>query len=333
MLDRLKDIGRDTYAIFKWAGKQYGADRVNRMSAAVAYRAMFAAAPLLIIAVYIVGLVLGSDEALTEILDAIGRVAGPEVVDAVETFLLSVSSTGAVTGIVGLVLLLWTCSSLFGELQNDLNDIFGVPYEQTTGIVKLVRKRGLGFLWALSLGLILIAVLLLNNIWQFLESLFPASFQPAHRVITFLTPLVSVVVLPFVFVLFFQSLTQIKVRWRALWWGSFFTTVAFLVTSYGASIYFRLSPTDSAAGIAGALFVIVLLAYIFSAVFLFGALVTRGYAIYLSQDRRPPGVVAPTTPARDDNVAGVIDKADTPLPLSTLLAFIVGLFVGWRRQR
>ena len=289
MLDRAKSRAKTIYSIFKHAAKHYGVDRVNRMSAAVAYRAMFATAPLLLIATYIVGLVLGTEEARSEILQAIERVAGDAVVSAVEALLDSLSATGTATGVVGLVLLLWTSSSLFLELQNDLNDIFGVPYEQTTGIVNLVRKRGLGFLWALSLGLVLIAVLLLNNIWQFLDGLFPDSFQPAHRVITFLTPLVSVVVLPFVFVLFFQSLTAIKVRWRALWLGSFFTTVAVLLTSYGASIYFSLA-TDTAAGLAGALFVILLLAYVFSAVFLFGAEVTKSYELYLSNDRQPPSM-------------------------------------------
>lgn len=330
MLDRAKRMGKNAYAIFVYAGKQYGEDRVNRMSAAVAYRAMFAAAPLLLIAIYIVGLVLGGEEARLEILAAIERVAGDMVVRAVGTLLDELANTGVATGIVGVVLLLWTSSSLFLELQNDLNDIFGVPYEQTTGIVNLVRKRGLGFLWALSLGLVLIAVLLLNNIWQFLDNLFPDSFQPAHDLISFLTPLVSVVVLPFVFVLFFQSLTQVKVRWRALWWGSFLTTVAFLLTSYGASLYFRLS-TNSAAGIAGALFVILLLAYIFSAVFLFGAEVTKAYEIFLDQNRRPPGVEPPAS--EDDDLEAVVDSAATPLPVAAVLAFFAGLFVGWRRQR
>lgn len=294
MLERVKTLAKTTYDIYKYAGQQYGIDRVNRMAAAVAYRVMFAAAPLLIVTIWLVGLVIGSDEAQAEILGAIDRIAGDEVVAAVTTLLESLAATSAVTGIVGLVLLLWTSSSLFMELQNDLNDIFGVPYEQTTGILNTVKHRGLGFLWALALGLVVIAVLFLNNIWQFLEALLPDSFEPVHRLITFLTPLVSVVLLPVVFALFFQTLTQVKVRWRAIWWGSFFTSVAFLLASYGASIYFRLSPR-SAAGFAGAVFVILLLAYILSAVFLFGAEVTKAYDLYLASGR-----VAPGLPARDE---------------------------------
>lgn len=329
MLERVKDLAGTTYDIYKYAGQQYGVDRVNRMSAAVAYRAMFATAPLLLIATSVVGLVVGSEEARTGILEAIERIGGDAVVDAVSTLIDSLASTSTITGIVGLVLLLWTSSSLFLELQNDLNDIFGVPYDETTGLLNVIRKRGLGFLWALGLGLILIAVLLLNNIWQFLGNLFPASFEPAHRVISLLTPLLSVVVLPFVFALFFKTLTQAKLRWRAVWWGSFFTTVAFLLASYGASLYFRLSRPSSAAGLAGALFVILLLAYIFSAVFLFGAEVTKSYDLYLVGERVAPGRIGAQAV---DDLDAVVDEVAPAVPVSAILGFLAGLFVGWRRK-
>jgi uncharacterized BrkB/YihY/UPF0761 family membrane protein len=143
-----------------------------------------------------------------------------------------------------------------------------------------------------------------------------------------LTPLVSVVLLPVVFALFFQTLTLVKVRWRAIWWGSFFTSVAFLLASYGASIYFRLSP-PSAAGFAGAVFVILLLAYILSAVFLFGAEVTKAYDLYLERDRVPPGR---TQPPPADELDAVVDEPGPAVPVSATLGFLAGLFVGWRRK-
>lgn len=292
MWDKWRAKIRKTYLIIKKAAKEYGFDRVNRMAAAVSYRAIFAMAPLLILAVYIVGLVVGSNElAQTEILNAIDRITGPTVQDAVEVILTELADTGTVTGVVGLVLLLWTSSSLFLELQNDLNDIFDVPYEQTSGILGTALKRGLGFIWALSLGLIVVFVLLLNNIWQFLRGLFPESFGPVHSLISVLTPLVSVVVLPLVIALIFRTLTQAKVRWRAILWGSLFTSVAILAASYGAAIYFRVS-SSSAAGIAGAIFVIVLLVYIFSSVFLFGAEVTKVFDDYLDTGSLPGAPVS-----------------------------------------
>lgn len=327
MSGRIKELARTSFLIFKHAGEQYGIDRVNRMAAAVSYRSIFAMAPLLILAVAIVGFFVGGDVAAqVEILSAVDRIAGPTVERAVQTILRELADTSAATTIVGVALLLWTSSTLFLELQNDLNDIFGVPYEQTTGILRTIRKRGLGFLFALSLGLILILVLLLNNIWQFLGGLFPESFEPVHQLIALLTPFVSLVVLPFVFTLFIQSLSQVRVRWKAVWWGSLFTSVAVLVASYGASIYFRVS-SSNAAGIAGSLFVILLLTYIFSSVFLFGAELTQSYDIYLGNGRRPPGV-----PDTEEEPEGLVDEPQPAAPLAAVLGFLAGLFVGWRRR-
>lgn len=325
MWDKTKHLATTTFEIFKRAAKEYGRDRVNRMSSAVAYRTMFALAPLLLVAVSVFGIVLGSsDQAQMEILDAINRIAGSTVEEAVRELLASLVRSSGAVGLVGFGLLLWTGSSLFLELQNDLNDIFGVPYEQTSGIWETAKKRGLGFLWGLGLGLVLVAVWLVNSVWRFLDNLFPEDFAVAHRVIGVLTPIVSVILLPFVFGLVFQTLSQVKVRWRAIWWGSFFTSVAFLAASYGTSLYFSLT-SDTAAGIAAALFVLLLLAYILSAVFLFGAEVTKVYDDYLERGRILPG--------EEDEIGDtVVESAEPVLPLAAVLAFFGGLFIGWRRK-
>jgi membrane protein len=318
-----------TYRMLEAAGKEYGEDRVGRMSAAVAYRAIFALAPLLLVAVSVFGIFVGSSEtAQAEILDAVNRFAGSDVEQAVSSLLVSVEKAKGVTGtIVGFVLLLWTSSSLFSELQNDLNDIFHVPYEATSGVIAFIRKRGIGFLAALGLGFLLIAVWLLNLLWNMLEGLFPESWNAVHTAIGVLTPLVSLVVLPLVVALAFQVLSRVKMRWRAIWWGSFFTAVAFLAAAYGTGLYFNYAGT-SAAGLAGSVFVILLLAYVLSAVFLFGAEITKVHNDYLETGE----VVRSNLRERDDSPDMVVGQPEPPVPLAAVLGFLGGLFVGWRRK-
>lgn len=330
MWDKVKANSATVFEMLKAAGKEYGEDRVARMSAAVAYRAIFALAPLFLVAVFVFGLFLGSDAtAQTEILDAVERFAGEQVEEAVEQILGSVEDTGSTAGVVGFALLLWTASSLFMELQNDLNDIFHVPYDHTTGAIAFIRKRGIGFLFALGLGLVLVAVWLLNLIWNLLGDLFPEGFEPIHRLIGVLTPLVSLIVLPFVIALAFQVLSKAKVRWRAVWWGSFFTSVAFLAAAYGTGLYFSVSGT-SAAGVAGSIFIILLLAFVLSSVFLFGAEVTKVYDDYLEH-----GDVMQPERRHGEETAPEVVVADPPepAPIAAVLGFLGGLFVGWRRSR
>jgi membrane protein len=329
MLEKIKRNAQTAYEVFKAAGKEYGEDRVGRMSAAVSYRAIFAMAPLFLVAVFVFGLVLGSNaSAQAEILDAVEQFAGSEVADAMETVLGSVEASGNTAGVVGFALLLWTASSLFMELQNDLNDIFHVPYERTTGVVAFIRKRGIGFLFALGLGVVLIAVWGLNFIWNLLDGVFPEDFGPVHSLIGFLTPLVSLIVLPFVIALAFQVLSRVRVRWRAVWWGSFFTSVAFLAAAYGTGLYFRFGGT-LAATVAGSIFIILLLAFILSTVFLFGAEVTKVYADYLDRGE----VTRPNEKARrSTGPESVVGEPEPSVPLAAVFAFLGGLFLGWRRR-
>lgn len=326
MFDRLKQTTGTAFEIAKAAGKEYGRDRVARMSAAVAYRTIFALAPLLLVAVFVFGLVIGGDgEARTEILDAVNRIAGSDVRDAVREILGSVADDRNAAGVFGFALLLWTASALFMELQNSLNDIFHVPRERTSGVAAFIRKRGIGFLFVLGLGLVLIAVWLLNLVWNLLGGLFPEDLEAVHRVIGLLTPLVSLVVLPLVVALAFQVLSRVKVRWRAVWWGSFFTSVAFLAAAYGAGLYFsRYGAT--ATGVAGSIFIILLLAFILSSVFLFGAEVTKIYDGYLDS-----GKIGSEGTEREQPET-VVSEPESPTPVAAVLAFLAGLFVGWRRR-
>lgn len=312
------------YGILKSAGKQFGIDRVNTMAAAVAYRTMFALAPLLLLAIYFLGLFIG-DGARAELLATVDRVAGPTTIAALESFLDSVGDSAGGAGLAGLGLLLWTGSSLFLELQASLNDIFDVPQEKIRGLRSTVVKRGIGFLWSLGLGVILLAIWLLNGLWQFLDDFLPASFDRAHEVVSYLAPAVSFLVLPFLFALTFQTLTRVSVRWRAVWWGSFFTSVVFLAATYGASLYFSIAGENAATAV-GAIFIILLLAYILSAVFLFGAEVTKVYDTYLE------GVSLQSLGEDGRSPEAIVDRPEPALPLAAVLAFLGGLLVGWRRK-
>jgi membrane protein len=289
MARRIKDRLIVAAGILVDAGRGFAAHRASRMGAAIAYRAMFAMTPVLIIAVAAVGSVVGnSEEARREILDTIARVAGPKVADAVAAFITSAAEFTGPAAIIGGLLLLWTVSSLFLELQHDLNDIFEVPYDHLSGLVAVAIKRGIGFLWALGLGLAVIGVWVLNLAWRFLAGFLPESLETLHRVVALVAPLVSFIILPFLFGLIFQTLTAVKIHWRAVWWGGLFTSILFLAGAYGIGLYFAWKPGDGAYAAAGSFFVVLLTAFLLANVFLFGAEVTRAYHRRLESLERLP---------------------------------------------
>lgn len=318
-----------TYDVFVAAAKEFGSDRASRMAAAVAYRTMFALAPLFLLAVSIAGSVLGSrDAARFEMLWRVEEIAGPQVREALSTFLRSVEVSGGSAAILGVALLFWTSSSLFMEIQSNLNDIFDVPEETARGVAGFVRKRILGVLWVLGIGVALIAVWLVNAVWRYLgDAVLPPGAEHLHTLLGWLTPLVSVLLLPLLLGLFFQTMVAVKVRWRAIWWGSFFTSVAFLAAAYGVSLYFAWDSDTSASQVAASLFVILLLAFVLAAVFLFGAEVTKVYKDYLDN-----GDVKTPTERNAYRPEVVVSEPDRSLSLAALFAFFAGWFVGWRRR-
>jgi membrane protein len=333
MWRRLKKRWSFSTEILTEAAREFGIDRASRMVAAVAYRTIFAVAALFIIAVGISGIVVGDEDlAEAEIISQIELVFGSEVSKFLTEMIGSATATSGIAAFVGVALLLWTSSSLFLELQHALNDIFHVSYERMTGLVSLARKRGIGVLWALGLGLMLIAVWLINLVWGWLEALFPPDFATAHFVISLLTPLISLILLPFIFGLIFQTLTVIRVRWRAVWLGGLFTSVVFILVAYGIGWYFSWGEGTSAYAIAGAFFVILLMAYVLSNVFLFGVEVTKVYHDYLEVgDVMSPSVRDAVASAHRPEV--VVAAPPEPAPIAAVFGFFAGLVVGWRRSK
>jgi membrane protein len=311
------------------AAAKYGRDRASRMAAAIAYRTVFALAPLLILAMAILGWFLGSrTEAQAAIEDAIEAIAGPEVAELIGDVLTSALLSANTAALIGLVLLLWTASSLFLEMQRDLNDIFNAPGESATGIVAMVRTRGIGFLWVVGLGVVLIATWLLNAIWRYVGQLLPESLETARDLITVLTPLVSLLLLPVLFALIFQTMTVVRIPWRAVWVGGAFTAVVFLAASYGIGLWFQLFDPTTALGFAGSFVVVLFLAYFLAMVFLFGAEVTKVYSDRLTMvESEPSGAVVTSDPLV------LVAAPREGLPRTVLLAFLAGLIAGWRRTR
>jgi membrane protein len=311
------------------AAQEYGRDRSSRMAAAIAYRTVFALAPLLLLVVAVFGWFLGSRaEAVVTILETIESVAGQEVREIVEGVITSALTSADTAAIIGLALLLWTASSLFLEMQRDLNDIFDVPNEKVTGIIAMVRTRGIGFLWVLGLGVLLIATWLLNAVWRFLGSLLPDSMDAAHDLVTVLAPLVSLLMLPLVFALIFQTMTAATVPWKAVRVGAGFTAVVFLVASYGIGIWFQIAEPTTALGFAGSFVVILFLAYFLSMVFLYGAEVTKVYSDRLASAESPSrSELEPTDPQV------LVATPGEGVPRAAFLAFVAGIVVGWRGSR
>jgi membrane protein len=104
--------------------------RINapRLGAALAFYTMWSIAPLLVLCVSIAGLVFGPEAAQHQVAQQIQNIAGPVDGEAVPSVLAHAANPGHsfIAALIGLIILLCGASSVFGELRDSLNLIWGV---------------------------------------------------------------------------------------------------------------------------------------------------------------------------------------------------------------
>lgn len=112
-------------------------DNIPRHAAVLAFYALFAVAPILLLTVEVMGLIYGREAAEAQVLTQVTYfVNSPETAELVRTILANIlpsSATWWVTAAI-IVALLYGASSFFGELKIVLNQIWGVPISSDSGI-------------------------------------------------------------------------------------------------------------------------------------------------------------------------------------------------------
>ena len=278
MPPRITNAFKAIYEVARDAVRGYGEDRGGRMAAALAYRTLFAIAPLLLLALGVFGLVVGDPlEAREIVVRALGTLLGPDATQAIVSLASSAVVGSDATAVIGFGLFAWASSSLFMDLQSSLSDIFRVPKERRTGWRSFVARRAVAIAWSIGFSLLFIVIWFSNAAGSWLIGLIPEGFGLARGAVEVGVRLVAVALAPLVFMLMYRTMIRVRIRKRALLLGGVVTSVAFLGTAYVANIYFSWDRETPAGQIAGAVVVLLLLAYMLSTAVLMGAEVTRAY--------------------------------------------------------
>src|SRR5262245_26576117 len=152
---------RELVGLFRKTFEEWSNDRTSRLGAALAYYAVFSLAPIFVIAIAIASLVFGEQAARGQVAEEIELVAGASVGRAVEEMLSHTHATGAggLATALSVVVLLFSATAVFSELQDALNTIWGVRARVGRGILSVVRDRFWSFVIVLGVGLLLLAAL------------------------------------------------------------------------------------------------------------------------------------------------------------------------------
>jgi membrane protein len=279
---------RSAWKIIKGTVSEFSEDNVLRLSAALAYYSIFSLGPLLVIMVGVAGFVLGDSSVQSQVQEQLQGFLGPKSAGVVESMMHSQSKSGGLwTTIIGIVTLLLGASGVFGQLQDALNTIWEVKAKPGIGIWGFLRHRFLSFGMILVIGFLLLISMVISTVLSGmmgkLGSFLPMSEVVAH-VVNFT---VSFLVIALLFALMFKALPDVKIGWRDVWAGAFFTAFLFTVGKFLLGLYLGRASTTSSYGAAGAVVLILLWVYYASIIIFLGAEFTQVYAKTLGHKVEP----------------------------------------------
>ena len=246
--------------------------------AAIAFYAVTSIAPILLIVIAVAGSAFGEEAARGAIFAQFRSLIGPDGADLLERMIVSASAQRATTlaTVIGIGTLILTASGVFTELEDALDEIWGVRYEGGT-LSSLVRARllslglvaGLGFL--LLVSLVIDAALsgfndVVNRNWPFGASLLVA--------LNFLITLFLVAVL---FAAIYKLLPAKPLAWPYVIFGAGVTALLFQVGKLLIGLYLGAYGVASSLGAAGAILGLLLWVYYSAQIFLFGAALTKAH--------------------------------------------------------
>jgi membrane protein len=285
--------------VLEKAANAWVEDRAQSMGAALSYYTVFSIAPLLLIATSVAGLVFGREATQGAIVQQLQLMMGKPGAEVVQNLLENVSKPahGVLGTLVGLGVLVIGATSVFAELQNDLDRIWATPARRhAAGWWTWLRTR------LLSMGLILaIAFLMLVSLtasaafdaFASWSSGFLGAEEAVAHAINFVVGLVLSAVM---FGLIYRFMPQTRVEWRDVAIGAAATALLFAIGKFAIALYIGKSALTSGFGAAGSLAVLLVWIYYSAQIFLFGAEFTWAYAH--SYGSRRDDAEAPAPPAR-----------------------------------
>jgi membrane protein len=269
------------WKLVKEAASGWIDDAAPSMGAALAYYTVFSIAPLLLLLIALAGLFFGDEAARGEIVGQLGGMMGKEGASAIEGLLKSTSDTGGgiIATIVSFVTLLIGATTVFGELQTDLDRIWKAPKAaRPEGIWGLIRTRILSFGLILGIGFVLIVSLALSTALAALGKWWSGAFGNWTILLQVVNFVVSFGVITAMFALVNKFMPSVPVQWRDVWIGSAVTALLFTIGKFLIGLYIGKSSIASGFGAAGSLIVVLVWVYYSTQIFLLGAEFTYVYA-------------------------------------------------------
>lgn len=273
---------KGVWGIIKDSFSGFSNDNVTKLSASLAYYTMFSMGPLLVMIIALCGVFLGRDAIEGKIYTQLQQFLGPDTALQLQQIIKNafISGKGNIAIIIGSISLLVGATSVFAEMQDSINRIWGLKPKPKRGWVKMLQNRFLSFSVIISLGFLLLVSLAIASLVEGLSNRLQAAYPGITVVVIYIVNLlITMGITSLIFAVIFKVLPDAKIRWRDVIAGSITTAVLFMLGKFGISFYIGKSHVGTTYGAAGSLVVLLLWIYYSSIILYLGAEFTKAYAV------------------------------------------------------
>jgi membrane protein len=287
------DALKATWTLLKETVEGWSQHNASRLAAALAFYTVLSIAPLLVLAVAVAGLVFGEDAARGQIATELSGVVGESAGQGIETLLQHADAPGEGTlgSILGVIVLMFGASGVFGELQSALNAIWGVAAKPGRGVMGIIRDRFFSFSMVTGVAFLLLASLVLSAVLSAVGAFFAEALPGGALLWQVLNFVISALVIAGLFALIFKVVPDIEIDFRHVFPGALVTSLLFSAGKYLLGLYLGRASVSSPYGAAGSVVVLVIWIYYAAQILFLGAQFTRVYA------RRRGAAIAPSRDA------------------------------------
>ncbi len=257
-------------------------DRITKMSSSLAYYTIFSMAPLLIIIISLSGLFLGRDAAEGKIYGQLSGFIGPNTASQLQTMIHNASLTGKskFAAIIGVITLLIGATTVFAQIQDTINFIWGIKPKPKQGWLSFLKNRFLSFSVVIGLAFLLLVSLTISTLIEGFSGSLKAHFPEITVIALYIiNTFVTLIVTTVIFGAIFKILPDAKIRWKDVIAGAVTTAILFMLAKFGISYYISKSNVGSTYGAAGSLVILVLWVYFSAMILYFGAEFTKAFAV------------------------------------------------------
>ena len=273
---------KNIFSVLKKTFDGFVDHKIMKLSASLAYTTIFSMAPLLIMILFLCTIFLQKEAVEGTIYNQIKGFVGSASAEQIQSMIKTSSkaTTSTFARVAGIVALLVAATSLFAEIQDSINTIWGVRPKKGAGIKYFFKSRILSFGVIGSLGFLLLVTLGISTVIDgFSERLLQNFSNVAVVFIYIFNLLLTLFIVTILFAVIFKVLPDADIKWKQVKTASIVTAVLFILGKFLISIYISKTNVGSTFGAAGSLVILLVWVYYSSIILYLGAEFAKEWAL------------------------------------------------------